>query len=60
MLSLGYDCVCRYAIDRTLIDALVARLDRRNSWELSVTERHLYVMVGGATLEGDVARFPIA
>src|ERR1700730_16896262 len=49
-----------YAIDRTLIDALVARLDRRNSWELSVTERHLYVMVGGATLEGDVVRFPVA
>jgi uncharacterized protein YaeQ len=49
-----------YAIDRALIDALVARLDRRNSWELSVTERHLYVMTGGATLEGDVTRFPLA
>jgi uncharacterized protein YaeQ len=49
-----------YGIDRALIDALVARLDRRNSWELSVTERHVYVMVGGATLEGDVVRFPVA
>jgi uncharacterized protein YaeQ len=49
-----------YGIDRALIDALVARLDRRNSWELSVTERHVYVMVDGATLEGDVVRLPIA
>jgi uncharacterized protein YaeQ len=48
-----------YAIDRALIDGLVARLDRRNSWELSVTERHVYVAVGGETIEGDVTRFPL-
>jgi uncharacterized protein YaeQ len=48
-----------YGIDRALIDALVARLDRRNSWELSVTERHLYVTVDGETLEGGVTRFPL-
>ena len=46
-----------YAIDRALIDGLVARLDRRNSWELSVTERHVYVAVGGETIEGAVTRF---
>ncbi|MFL5608624.1 MAG: YaeQ family protein [Gemmatimonadaceae bacterium] len=45
-----------YAIDRELIAALVARLDRRNAWELSVTERHVYVAVDGTTLEGDVTR----
>lgn len=45
-----------YAIDRTLIAELVERLDRRNSWELSVTERHLYVAIGGETVEGDVVR----
>ncbi len=45
-----------YTIDRELIAALVQRLDRRNRWELSVTERHLYVGVGGETLEGDVLR----
>jgi uncharacterized protein YaeQ len=49
-----------YAIDRELIDGLVARLDRRNSWELSVTERHVYVGVGGQTIEGDVRRFALA
>lgn len=48
-----------YAIDRELIAGLVERLDRRNSWELSVTERHLYVSIGGTTVEGDVTRVPI-
>ena len=48
-----------YAIDRELIAGLVERLDRRNSWELSVTERHLYVSVNGTTIEGDVTRVPI-
>jgi uncharacterized protein YaeQ len=49
-----------YAIDRALIDELVARLDRRNTWALSVTERHLYVTVGAETLEGDVVRHALA
>ncbi len=49
-----------YAIDRALIDGLVARLDRRNSWDLSVTDRHIYVAVGGETIEGQLVRFPIA
>jgi uncharacterized protein YaeQ len=49
-----------YTIDRDLIDALVSRLDRRNKWELSVTERHLYVTVGGETVEGDVVRQELA
>ena len=48
-----------YAIDRELIAELVARLDRRNSWAVSVTERHLYVTVGEETLEGDVVRHSI-
>ena len=48
-----------YAIDRALIDGLVARLDRRNSWELSVTERHVYVAVRGETVDGDVTRFVV-
>jgi uncharacterized protein YaeQ len=49
-----------YAIDRALIDGLVARLDRRNSWALSVTERHVYVAVDGATIDGAVVRFALA
>ena len=48
-----------YALDRALLAELVARLDRRNRWALSVTERHLYVTVGDETLEGDVVRFAV-
>ena len=53
------DALELYAIDRELIDGLVARLDRRNSWELSVTERHVYVTIDGATVSGAVVRFPL-
>jgi uncharacterized protein YaeQ len=49
-----------YGIDRALIDALVARLERRNVWSMSVTDRHLYVGVGGDTFEGDVTRVPLS
>ena len=49
-----------YGIDRGLIDGLVSRLTRRNSWEMSVTDRHLYISVNGETLEGSVVRHPIA
>ena len=48
-----------YAIDRDLVAALVARLDRRNDWAISVTDRHLYVTIGDETLEGDVTPFPL-
>lgn len=46
-----------YAVDRTLLDALVARLDRRTRFDLAVTDRHLYVTIGGETLDGVVERF---
>ena len=45
-----------YGVDRELIAGLVARLDRRTKLELAVTDRHLYVTVGGATLDGRVER----
>jgi len=45
------------AISRPLLDALVARLDRRTKLDLAVTERHLYVTIGGETLDGAVERF---
>ena len=40
------------AIDRTLVDALVARLDRRTAWELAVSAGHLYLTTGGEVLDG--------
>ena len=45
-----------YTIDRGLLDALVARLDRRMEFDLAVTERHLYVTIRGETLDGVVER----
>ena len=48
-----------YAIDRELVAGLVTRLDRRNEWALSVTERHVYVVVGGETIDGPIERFEL-
>jgi uncharacterized protein YaeQ len=48
-----------YGIDRELIEGLVAHLDRRNRWELSVTDRHVYVAVGGQTIDGEITRHPL-
>jgi uncharacterized protein YaeQ len=45
-----------YAIDRALLDALVAKLTRRMAFALSVTGGHLYVTIGSAVLEGAVER----
>ena len=49
-----------YALDRTLIADLVSRLDRRTAFDLTVTERHLYLTIGGETLEGTVERHALA
>ena len=49
-----------YGIDRALIEGLVSRLDRRNAWAMTVTEKHVYVTVGEASIEGDVVRHPLA
>ena len=45
-----------WALDRDLIAELVARRDRRTSFDLTVTERHLYLNIGGDSLEGTVVR----
>ncbi|HET9423923.1 MAG TPA: YaeQ family protein [Gemmatimonadaceae bacterium] len=49
-----------YAIDRELIAALVERLDRRMRLQLSVTDRHLFVTIGGETFSGAVEVIGIA
>lgn len=43
-----------YGLDRALLAGLVARLERRMKFDLAVTGRHLYVTIGGETLEGAV------
>ena len=46
-------------VDRPRLASLAAHLDRRVAFSLSVTERQLYVDVGGETLSGVVERFPL-
>lgn len=45
-----------YALDRALVTALVARLERRVSFSLSITDRELYVSIGTENLTGAVTR----
>jgi uncharacterized protein YaeQ len=45
-----------YAIDRGLVSDLVARLDRRVAFSLSVADRELYLSIGADNLTGKVAR----
>jgi uncharacterized protein YaeQ len=43
-----------YVMDRDLVAELVARLERRMDFDLSVSERTLYVSMGEETLTGTV------
>lgn len=45
-----------YAIDRALVGALVARLDRRVAFSVSVADREVYVSIGTENLTGAVVR----
>jgi uncharacterized protein YaeQ len=45
-----------YSLDRALVAGLVAKLDRRISMSVSVADRHVFVAMDGATIEGDVTR----
>ena len=44
------------AMDRALLEALAAHLDRRVSWSLTRTDDQLFVDVAGETLTGTLAR----
>jgi uncharacterized protein YaeQ len=45
-----------YSFDRELLAGFVARLDRRTAFDLSITDRHMFLNIGGATLTGEIAR----
>lgn len=45
-----------YRVDRALLDALVAVLDRRMAFSLAVTDRDVFIAVGEQTFEGKVTR----
>ena len=49
-----------YAVDRDIVAGLVQRLERRMAFDLSVTDRHLFISVGNATLSGSVEPIPLA
>ncbi|MEY4094257.1 MAG: hypothetical protein RLZZ53_1456 [Acidobacteriota bacterium] len=53
------DALELYAIDRDLIGALVAKLDRRMAFSVSITDRELYVSIGDENLTGAVTRLAI-
>jgi uncharacterized protein YaeQ len=48
-----------WAVDRRLISQLAARLDRRMTFAISVTDRELYVSIGSDTLTGGLVRYPL-
>jgi uncharacterized protein YaeQ len=53
------DQIACYVLDRDFVEALVARLDRRLSFDLSVTDGELFVNVANATLSGSLHRVPL-
>jgi uncharacterized protein YaeQ len=53
------DALELYALDRTLIAQLVARLDRRMAFSVSITDRELYVSIGDVNITGAVTRLTI-
>lgn len=45
-----------YSFDRELVAGFVAHLARRTAFDLSVTDRHLFISIDGATLSGEIQR----
>lgn len=48
-----------YAMDRGLVAALAARLERRVAFSVSITDRELYLSIGTDTLTGAVTRLSL-
>lgn len=48
-----------YAVDRALLAQLVASLERRMVFDLAVSDRHLYVTLGEATMTGVVTPYAL-
>ena len=53
------DALELYSVDRTLVAALAARLERRMAFSLSITDRELYLSIGTDTLTGVVRRLSL-
>jgi uncharacterized protein YaeQ len=50
------DTIELYALAPELLDALAVTLDRTNRWELAISGRVMYLKVGTASFEGEIAR----
>jgi uncharacterized protein YaeQ len=48
-----------YAIDRAVLGELTDRLERRMTFGLSISDRHLFVTIGDATFDGVVERLSL-
>ena len=48
-----------YAFDRDLVAGLVSHLERRVAFDLSVTDRHLFLSIGAATFSGAMNRIAL-
>jgi len=46
-----------YSIDRELLAGFVARLQRRTAFDLSITDHHMFMNIGGTTLSGEIAHY---
>jgi uncharacterized protein YaeQ len=48
-----------YSIDADVLSTLVERLDRRNEFALSISDREMYISMGGASITGRIDRLTI-
>ena len=53
------DALELYAVDRALVGALAARLERRIAFSVSISSRELYVSIGADNLTGAVVRLTL-
>lgn len=44
------------ALDRAMLAAIVAKLERRMNFSLTITEQHLYVAIGDEVIDGAIVR----
>jgi len=49
-----------YGLGGELLAGLVARMERRTAFDLSVSDGHLYLTIGGSTFSSELERTPIA
>jgi uncharacterized protein YaeQ len=52
--------VAAFVLPPALVDGLAARLDRRMSLDLSITDGHLFLTVDGVSLEGELSAVALA